>query len=280
MVPRQRIAQLSRLALAAGLLIFSTACANLSAVREFADISARSAEYTSLVGQYRDFPERQKRYVPGQMHAALDQESRRRAEHAGRLMLRHALIEEYMDAIGRLAADDLVAYDPEIDRLGKAVAEGRFAGERDAAAFGAVAKILFRAAADGWRRSRLVALIAESNTPFQEVVAALKQVVAQGFAGDVANAEIALSKHYQTLMRESSDKAGIAALAEWRDTRLSEVKARGAAVSAYAEVLARIAAGHQELYDRRGALDREETVRQMRRYAKDLRLLYDALRGG
>ncbi len=280
MVATHRIARLSRLALAAGLLVITTACANLSAVRDFAAISARSAEYTALVSQYEGFPERQKRYVPSRLHTALDRETLTRTEQAERLLLRHALIEEYMDALGRLAADDLVDYDSEIDRLGKAVSDGRLVGERDATAFGAVATVLFRAAADNWRRDRLVQLIAESNAPFQEVVGALKQVVDQGFAGDVVNEEIALQKHYQTLMRESSDKAGIAALAEWRDTRLSEVKARGGAVAAYSEVLARIAAGHQKLYDSRGELDREETLRQMRRYAKDLRRLYDTLRGG
>ncbi len=275
---RNGIAPIARFALVAGLLALSAACANLAAVREFADISARSAEYAALVSQYREFPARQKRYVPSRLHAALDQESRKRVAQAERITLRQALIEEYMDSLGRLAADDLVAYDPEIDQLGKAVADGRFAGEKDATAFSAVAALLFRAAADNWRRERLAQLIAESNAPFQEVVGALKQVVDQGFAGDVVNEEIALQKHYQTLIRESSDKAGIAALEEWRDMRLTEVKARGGAVAGYSEVLARIAAGHQELYDRRSDLSREETMRQMRRYAKDLRRLYHALR--
>lgn len=274
----QSITSRIQLFLLTGLLVLGVGCANLAAITEFADISAQSAAYTGLVTQYVEFPERQKRFQPSSQHARLEQMSRERAAQKERLLLRQALIEEYMDALGQLAADEPVKYDKEIDALGKAVADHKFAGENDAGAFGSVSKILFRAAADGWRQRKLRELIAESNSPFQDVVGALKQIVDQGFAGDTENEEIAINKYYKTLIVSSTDKAGIAALEEWRDTRLAEVRVRRHAITDYSEVLSKIASGHQTLYDRRDDLGKEEILRQMSRYAKDLRKLFDTLK--
>ncbi len=267
-----------QLFLLTGLLVLGVGCTSLAPITEFADISAQSAAYTGLVTQYVQFPERQKRFQPSSQHARLEQMSRERAAHKERLLLRQALIEEYMDALGQLAADEPVKYDKEIDALGKAVAHNKFAGEKDAGAFGSVSKILFKAVADDWRRRKLRELIEESNSPFQEVVGALKRIVDQGFAGDTENEEIAIRNYYQPIILSSKDKAGIAALEEWRDTRLAEVRVWRHAITDYSEVLSKIASGHQKLYDKRDDLDNIDLLQQMSRYTKDLRKLFNTLK--
>jgi hypothetical protein len=254
-----------------------TGCADLSAIREFAGISARSAEYTTLVSQYAEFPEREKRFLPAAFHADLDRQSQRRAEQKKCLLLRHTVIEEYMTALGRLAADDVVVYDREVDALGKAVAENALAGEADASAFTSISKLIFRAAADDWRQRQLTELITEANAPFQAVVGALKQIVDKGFAGDLDTEEAAMQKHYRTLILSSQDPAGIAALEEWRDFRLADLKARRSAVQGYSRVLASIAAGHQELFDHREDLFNQKFLRQISGSAQALHKLYNAL---
>jgi hypothetical protein len=275
---RQLIASRIPLFLLTGLLVLGVGCANLAPITEFADISAQSAAYTGLVTQYVQFPERQKRFQPSSQHARLEQMTRDRAAQRERLLLRQALIEEYMDALGQLAADEPVKYDKEIDALGKAVAANKFAGEKDAAAFGSVSKILFRAAADDWRQRKLRELITESNAPFQDVVGALKRIVDQGFAGDTENEDIAIRNHYQAIVLSSKDKAGIAALEEWRDTRLAEVRVRRQAITDYSEVLSKIASGHQKLHDKRDDLGNKDLLQLMSRYAKDLRKRFDTLK--
>lgn len=274
----QSITSRIQLFLLTGLLVLGVGCTNLAPITEFADISAQSAAYTALVTQYVQFPERQKRFQPSSQHARLEQMSRERAAQKERLLLRQALIEEYMDALGQLATDEPVKYDKEIDALGKAVADNKFAGEKDAGAFGSVSKILFRAVADDWRRRKLRELIAESNSPFQEVVGALKRIVDQGFAGDTENEEIAIRNYYQPIILSAKDKAGIAALEEWRDARLAEVRVWRHAITDYSEVLSKIASGHQKLYDKRDDLDNKDLLQLMSRYAKDLRKRFDTLK--
>lgn len=275
---RQSIASRIPLFLLTGLLVLGVGCANLAPITEFADISAQSAAYTDLVTQYVQFPERQKRFQPSNQHARLEQMTRDRAAQRERLLLRQALIEEYMDALGQLAADESVKYDKELDALGKAVVANKFAGERDAGAFASVSKILFRAATDDWRQRKLRELITESNAPFQDVVGALKQIVDQGFAGDAETEEIAIGKHYKAIILSSKDMAGIAALEEWRDTRLAEVKGRRQAITEYSEVLSEIASGHQKLYDKRDDLGNRDLLQLMSRYAKELRRRFETLK--
>jgi len=195
------------------------------------------------------------------------------------LLLRHSLIEEYMDALGQLAADEVVTYDKEVDSLGKAAKEAKFVDEKEQTAFQTVAKILLKAATDAWRQGKVKTFVRESNTDIKVVIGGLKQIVDQGFLGDVQDEKEAIRKYYQRIISESTDKAGIAALTEWRETRIESLAKREKAIEAYSLSLEKIAEGHQKLYD--GVLvdsiRSKELLGQLSRYAKDLRKAYDVI---
>ena len=78
------------------LLGLTQGCVDLKAIQDFANISAESAEYTTLVYNYLDFPDRQKRYQPENRHAQLDAMAQERLARKTELLLRHHVIEEYM----------------------------------------------------------------------------------------------------------------------------------------------------------------------------------------
>lgn len=259
-------------------LVLTQGCANLGAVREFANISTESAQYTKLVNDYVEWPTSQKRYQPPDQYDLWDRIARDRAAQRERLLLRHALIEEYMDALGRLAADEAVAYDKELDALGNAVKENKFAETKEADAFTAIAKVLVKGVTDHWRQQRLKELIATSNEPFQVVVHSLRVIVEKGFAGDLLDEKAAVQSYYRTLIRESQDKAGIAALEEWRDLHLAAIDTRAKAIQSYAGILKKIGEGHQRLYDGRNDLSKELLLRDISRYSKDLKLLFNTIR--
>lgn len=259
-------------------LTLAQGCANLSAIREFANVSTESAQYTRLVTDYVGSPIRQKRYQPPSEYELLDRIAAERAAQGERLFLRHRLIEEYMDALGRLATDEAVTYDKELDALGNAVKEKRFTDAKEADAFAGIAKILVKGVADHWRQRQLKELIVASNEPFQVVVDSLRVVVERGFGGDLSNERSAIRRYYQNLVLESRDKAGIAALEEWRDLRLAAIDARAKAIESYAKILRKIAEGHQKLYDGRDDLSKELLLRDMSRYSKDLQQLFNTIR--
>jgi hypothetical protein len=253
-------------------------CANLAAIREFASTSADSAAYTRLVTEYVESPAREKRYQPARFHADLDRRLAERRAQQARLLLQHRLIQEYMETLGQLAADDAVVYDKEINALGQAATGAKFLDAKEADAFSAITRVLAQAAADGWRRRELARLIEDSNVHFQTVVNSLKDVVERGFAGDAGNEREAMNRYYQTLVLESGDKAGIAALREWQEARLAAVKAREDAIAAYARILEKIGQGHQRLYEGRGELSARTLLADMTGYSKDMRALFAVVR--
>lgn len=260
------------------ILVLTQGCANLSAVREFANISTESAQYTRLVDDYAQSPIRQKQYRPAREHEGLERINRERTALQERLLLRHSLIEEYMDTLGRLAADEVVVYNKELDALGNAVKEKKFVDAKEADAFAAIAKVLVKGATDRWRQKQLKELIAISNGPFQVVVESLRIVVENGFRGDLLNEKAAIQSYYGTLILDSRDKAGIAALEEWRNLRLAALETRAKAIESYAKILRTISEGHQKLYDGRNDLSRELLVRDMSRYSRDLKRLFNTIR--
>jgi len=218
-----------------------------------------------------------KRYEPESQRPVLDQQIAERKGQQERLLLRQKLIQEYMDALGQLAGDELTVYDKELDALGNAAKTAKFVDQGEATAFAAVSKVLVLAVTDRWRQGKLVTLIEETDGPFQVVVGALVKVVEQAFAADIANEREALNKYYTGLERQGRDAAGLAALAEWREVREGQIKGHEVAIRNYAVVLKTIAVGHHKLYESRHRLSRPEVQAEIHQYTKRLKEAFNAL---
>ena len=269
-----------RAAVVGGLIaVLVCGCANLSAVREFADISAGTAEHTQLTKAYVQWPLTQKRYQPSSEHEKLERMAKLRESQEKTLLLRHSLIEEYMYTLGRLAADEVVSYDKEVVSLGKEAKGAKFIDGKEEAAFTAVATLILTAATDAWRQDKLKAFVRTSNSDIKVVIGGLKQIVDEGFLGDLLDEKEAVRKYYQEIVLESSDKAGIAALNEWREANLESIAKRQKAIEAYSLSLQKISDTHQKLYDAIlvDSLTSKEFLGQMRRYAKEIQKSYKAI---
>ena len=252
-------------------------CANLTAIQEFADASADSVQYRAIVRDYVEFPKRQERYAPPKARKRLEEMGRRRAEQEPALLLQQAIVEEYMDALGTLAADEAVDYDEEIDRLAASIEKAKFGTADEAQASAAVVNLVARAATDGWRQHKLKVLIERSNAPFQTVVGALKKLTV-AFDETVEQERAGARSYYTGLSMRSRDPAGRAALEEWQELRMGDIAVRQQAVRDYATILAKIAAGHQKLYEERDDLCNQDVLRQVQEYARELRATYKALK--
>jgi uncharacterized protein YgfB (UPF0149 family) len=260
------------------LLGLTQGCVDLKAIQDFANISAESAEYTALVDNYVDFPNRQKRYQPENQHARLDAMTQQRMTRKTELILRHKIIEEYMEALGELAADGIVDQTEELSQLTTALKSQAGTNPAETEAFGKIAGILTKAVSDGWRKRQLQELIGQSNAPLQQILKSLKHIVSDGFGGDLQNEEFAIQNYYGTLIANSSDLAAKAALAEWQEVRVATLADHSQALHAYATLLDKIAEGHQKLYDERKNLDAEQLLKQMKHSVKELKDLLDTIK--
>ena len=260
-------------------LAFSPGCANnLKAIQDFANLSAESAEYTALVDEYIEFPTRQKRYQSPSRHASLQTMTQERATQKTALLLRQSILETYMNALKRLAADELVDNTEELAQLSAALQNQAGTNPQDTEAYGKIAGILTKVATNRWRQHQLREFIEQANPPIQHILGALERIVADGFGGDLQTEEAAIHNYYSTLIMESNDPAGKAALAEWKEVRTSQVQDRSEAIQTYGTLLHKISDGHQQLYDRRHELNRKEVLQQVTYAVKDLRSLLATLK--
>jgi len=257
-----------------GLLLFVVqGCANLKAIQDFAALSADSAEYTTLVNDYIESPQRQKQYQPESRHADLDRMVQERADQKSLLLLRHAVVEKYMAALGALAADEAVENSEEISQLASALQSQLGTNPKETQSFEKMATILTKVASDRWRQRQLRDLIEQSNEPVQQILGSLQQIIAEGFDGDLEIERAAMRNYYMTLIMESNDPAGKAALQEWHAFRLEKIRDRRESLQQYATLLQSIAEEHQQLYDQRHDLTNPNLLKQVGERVKDLRKL-------
>ena len=260
------------------LLGLTQGCVDLKAIHDFANISAESAEYTALVDQYLEFPNRQKRYQPTERHPQLEAMAHKRLAQKSELLLRHKVFEEYMEALGKLASDEIVDQSQELSQLTNTLQSQAGTSPAETEAFGKMAGILTNAISDKWRKRQLQQLIERSNDPLQTILKSLKQIIRDGFGGDDQNEQFAIQSYYRTKISQSTDPAGIAALMEWQELREKTVADHARAIQTYAAVLDEISEGHQMLYDERKDLTAGQLLTQIKHSAKELKDLYDTIK--
>ncbi|HBP87592.1 MAG TPA: hypothetical protein PKK23_02650 [Nitrospirales bacterium] len=261
------------------LVAFTQGCSTkLKPIQDFANLSVESAQYTTLVDDYLEFPNRQKRYQPSSRHANLDAMAKDRATQKSALLLRQSIIETYMEALGRLAADEVVDNTEELANLSAALEAHAATNPQEAKAFKKIAGMVTTVVVKRWRQHQLRELIEQSNPPIQQILGTLHRIVSDGFGGDLQTEETAIQNYYMTLTMESQDPAGKAALAEWKDFRLSQVHERSEAVQTYGKILDNISSGHQRLFDQRQNLTKKEVLQQVGDSVKDLRSLLETIK--
>ena len=253
-------------------------CVDLKAIQDFAKISSESAEYTSLVDDYLDFHNRQKRYRPAEQHAQLEGKAQERMTRKTELLLRQQVIEEYMEALGNLASDEIVDQSSELTNLTSALKNQAGASQAETDAFGKMAGVLANAVSDQWRKRQLEQLIERSNDPLQTILQSLKQIVRDAFGGDDQNEQFAIKSYYGTKIAESTDPAGIAALMEWQEQREKALAVHTQTIQTYVKVLEEISEGHQKLYDERNDLSSGQLLTQIKETAEELKDLYNTIK--
>lgn len=275
-------------ALLSAFLTFVAGCANLQSVRDFAKISAATADYQQIVADYAMSPDRQKRYQPARSAPQLEAQAKARAEQKPKLEAAQTILVEYMNALGDLAADDLPKVDTQIDALGKALEKAKFVGDGDAAigketatAAGTIAKILIRAVLDHWRQKQTSRIVTEANDSVQIVTSGLREIVLKDFSASLDTEKETVRKYFEAPIAASTasgDADAVPALARilWLE-HSDQIETRRVKLTAYADVLDKIGKGHEDLAQNVNRLKDKDLKERLRGYAKDLQALYKAI---
>jgi protoporphyrinogen oxidase len=262
------------LPLCLAVLVFLAACADLKSIRKFADISADSAGYTALSVDYVKSIEREKRYQEEKFHKDLDEKIKKRKEQQPALLGLHKGVEEYMKAIGALAADELVSYDKSIDSIAEDVKKTKLVEDKVTDAFSAIIKIITKAATDAYRQRELNRIISESNKDLQIVLTAMINIVELDFVSSLENEKVAIEKFYKEIVIVSEkappQQASIQLLRETWQKKQDEIETKEQSCIVYSRTLKKIAEGHQLLFDNRDKLSSRQVLDLINNYSNDI----------
>lgn len=259
-------------------------CANLQAVQEFGQISSLSASYTRLSEDYARSPLVNKTYTmeaDAQQRARLDAEYQQRLPQAAQLQLYHKTVAAYMATVAELAGDDIPTGAEEVDGLVDAAVKADHLSAADAAPARAIGKLLTDAALNGYRHRELKKVIADANQPIQAVLASLVQSM-QAFDASLKIERANANRYYRALHAQARDnnREPVAAELAWASLNAANAQfdEREKAIPLYIASLQRIAAAHQALYDGRDHIDNQQLLADLKRYTKQIRSAYNAVR--
>lgn len=259
-------------------------CANLQAVREFGQISSLSAGYTRLSDDYARSPLINKTYTleaESPQRAALDAEYQQRLPQAAQLQVYHKVVANYMATLAELAGDEIPTGAEEVDGLVDAASQANYLNEASVAPARAIGKLLTDATLNGYRHGELKKVIAEGNAPIQAVLASLVQSM-QAFDASLKIERASANRYYRTLHARAreNDREPVAAEQAWASLNAANAlfDERERAIPLYIESLKRIGIAHQALYDGRDNIDNHQLLADLKRYTKQIRSAYNAVR--
>lgn len=255
-------------------------CASFTEIRKFASLSENAASFEAVTRDYVEAPERRKQYQPPKFHPELESmKARREVQRAGLDVLQQTLA-DYMHGLGSLASGDVRTFDRSLADVSTSLNKASILDANEKQAVGALSTLLARSATALYRGHEMKKLIGKGNQPLQDVIHAMRKIVKNGIVADLQVETATIARYYDNIMLAPDNPPEPVAMALAREARaeaLNRMDKRIQSAREYDNVLSGIAAGHQYLYDRRSAIGRAETGRQLKPYTGALRSAYKTL---
>jgi len=236
-----------------GPVVLLASCADLSNIKKFAAASADSASYTSFITDYEKSAERLRGYEPPEKAGELDQTIKDRTAQQKPLLGLLQGVQGYMNALGALASDQVIAYDTNLTAVGDGLIATKAVSSNEADAFVALTKLLARAVTDGYRQAKLKAVIREANPSFQTVVQALTNIVGKDFVASLDTESAGVDEHFKEVVESAThappQDASIELVRQLWQQKIDDIATKRQACLVYVKALDTVAKGHQALYD-------------------------------
>lgn len=243
-------------------------CINFGSVKDFAAVSQESAKgFSAIVDDMYGSCMRAATYDPDIATKCAELK-----QLQPRLLTAHAVLEQYMGAMGKLAGDQVVSYDENLGALESQVNAIKLFKKEQASAVTGLAKFLAKIATDGYRRKKLTEVIQATNGDIQVITDAFKNIVGADYARILQNEEITTRSFYMTEIHTHKEKEPLAAELAERilKERIAEIQKRKDAAVSYIKIMETISRGHQELFEHRKDLGSKELMKLMWDYARTL----------
>ena len=265
-----------RTLLAVGLLaipLSTTGCTSLKPIADFGKNASVLAGYPAVA---KDYPRSLNRQgLCGQTGSSISSENiAQRKRDATRLLEAQQVLQAYGQALGALAADDLVAYDTEITALNKSLVAGKFVTAHPVTGSAPAAKIGFRILTDLYRRSKIKQLMITYNPSVQAATAQLVEIVEDGYLTGLSGEVGMFTQLVAGRAKLAVAEQGLAGLPQLINILADEyeqgLESKAANARAFVTGLRTFAQGHQKLAAMVDQISFNQSVEIARQYAIEL----------
>ena len=242
-----------------GLLIVAllglASCIDFGPVRDFAALSKQaSTGYSEIVQDMYQSCLRSAEFDPPVDGGTPETQCAEWKQVQPGLLKAESAFQDYLAAIGKLAGNESVSYDDNLDSLKQALENTTLSGKavfdpKQVDAATGLAGFLLKAATDAYRRRELERAFSTQNESLQTVIAALKEIVGHDYEKRLENEETAITA-FQVRVQRASDQS-LAAEIGRREAQehLWDIAKKKEAADSYIKTLDLIANGHQQLYE-------------------------------
>lgn len=269
--------------LACTFLLGGCASSNVSLyeVREFAEASAKLGGYSELSKRYRDTYLREQPYLsPVADRLAKESDAKRRAAYDDFVAAQRALV-LYMQTLTVLASDTRYDLTPQLDDLGNGIKALAGSGleQKHVVAYTGLTRLLTRVIASGYQGRSVETMVRDGDAHVRTLLdgmMTLTRLYAKTHENEkktvlgLFDVEIPFSGKVQDKMLVTMAKV------HYQD-KAQEYKLLDRRYDIALQGLTKVALGHQKMRERLDQLQSEEVRHMLGDYARDMRMIYQAL---
>jgi septal ring factor EnvC (AmiA/AmiB activator) len=257
-----------------------TGCPTPSAVRDFAAVSARASalfpavaaiEYDSCVARNEnDQLSKLKTFSPdfaldqSQIEAACAEAKKTRE----RLQQTYAVLSAYIEALTKLANDDIVTFDKKAITTDAGLIAGL--SDRQRSAVGGLINVVTNALTRGWRERMLAEAIREAEPHVQVLARLFEDDVQPILARFIRNEEDSLGSLYREAQANPPGTSPILTTMAFRNDHI-RIEKEKEELTAFGTMFKKLAEGHTELFNARTHLYSRDTLQAVYQTTADLR---------
>ncbi len=251
-------------------MLFVSGCVDFGPVKNYAALSKQaSAGYSQIVEDMYQSCLRSAQFDPPGNGDTLEKQCAEWKEVRPGLLHAESTLQDYLVAVGKLAGNETISYDKNLDSLKKEVDGLKLSGKsvfdsKQVDALTGLAGFLLKAATDGYRRRQLERTFSAQNANIQTLTAALKEVVGHDYEMRLENEEIAIEAFGNRVQRATNEPLAAEIGERQVQERLWNIERKKKAAADYVKTLDLIAKGHQELLDHNKALGSKELSELLR----------------
>jgi hypothetical protein len=158
-------------------------CADLSAIRKFANISMEAENYKKITEDSVNIQERMEYYQEPKDKADFEKFKKDMEKLKPGILALNQWVSEYMKALGELANDKLIPYDKSLfedlkGEVDKSLAVKRgYISQETVVATADLADLLTKAITEAYRQAKLQEIISKANAPLQTILSDQKKII-------------------------------------------------------------------------------------------------------